>query len=188
MTLTEVLHRVVTVLADLEIPYALVGAWASNAYGIPRATQDVDVVAVVNASRVEAVLQELGSEFRRDAQRSFETATATSRHVIHHHPARQPPLRIELFELSDDPFDRERFARRQKVSLRGAPVFLLTPEDTLLTKLRWYEALKRPKDWQDARGIVAVQAENLDGAYVRRWSDRLGTSALLDQLRGSLPP
>ena len=52
------------------------------------------------------------------------------------------PFRIELFRLTDQPFDRARFNRRRKVALGGDEVWIPTPEDVILQKLTW----SRPKD------------------------------------------
>ena len=41
MSLQDAVTKVVAVLRDLEIPYVLVGAFSSNAHGIPRSTQSI---------------------------------------------------------------------------------------------------------------------------------------------------
>ncbi|MGH7572131.1 MAG: hypothetical protein ACREMK_09850, partial [Gemmatimonadota bacterium] len=49
MELDDLLQHLVRALEDLEIPYALTGSIASMAYGEPRTTLDIDVVADVSA-------------------------------------------------------------------------------------------------------------------------------------------
>lgn len=93
---------------------------------------------------------------------------------------------IEFFELSNDEFDRQRFARRQETVVLGRPAYLLTAEDTVITKLRWFAALRRAKDRDDARGIIAVQGDRLDWGYIHRWCDIHHTRGLLDEIRSSI--
>ena len=133
-------------------------------------------------------MEKVGTDFRLDPQVSFESATGTTRYIIHCLGSPQVPLQIEFFRLSDDEFDQQRFARRRKVRVLGWPACLLTAEDVVVTKLRWYKALKRSKDKDDARGVMAVQGDSLDWAYIRRWCDLHGTRELLEAVRASIPP
>jgi hypothetical protein len=58
----------------------------------------------------------------------------------------------------------------------------------LIQKLRWFGRSRRVKDLEDAKNVLAVQAKKLDLNYVRQWTDRHGTSNLLDQLLSSSEP
>ena len=91
---------------------------------------------------------------------------------------------MEFFLLSDDPHYQERFRWRVSHPLLGRNVWFPTPEDVVITKLRW----GRPKDGDDVRDVIAVQADNLDWGYIHSWCDRHGTRALLEQIRASIPP
>ena len=98
------------------------------------------------------------------------------------------PFKIELFQLSDDLHDQERFRRRRQVRLLDRDVWLPTAEDVILTKLRWAVQGGRSKDRDDARDVIAVQGDRLDWEYIRAWSDRHGTRGLLQEIRRSIPP
>jgi hypothetical protein len=65
---------------------------------------------------------------------------------------------------------------------------LPTVEDVIITKLRWVSILKRSKDKDDVRAVLAVQGDNIDWPYVYSWCDQHGTRALLDEIRSSIPP
>lgn len=65
-------------------------------------------------------------------------------------------------------------------------VYISSAEDVIVTKLRWSLSARRPKDKMDAKNVIAVQGERLDWDYVNRWCDRLGTRALLDEIRETL--
>lgn len=188
MTFQEAVADVLAILRDLDIPYVLVGAFSSNAHGVPRSTQDADFVAVVGLSEMAMIADRLGPCFRLDPQLSFESATGTTRYIIHVTDSHGVPFQIEFFELSDDDFDQQRFARRQQTAVLGQAAWLLTAEDTIVTKLRWFAALGRLKDREDARGVIAVQADRLDWEYIHRWCDTHGTRDLLDDLRRSIVP
>lgn len=176
---------VIDALDGLGLPYMLVGSLASSLHGIPRSTQDADFVVQVSQGQIAALAARLGPQFRLDPQVSFETATGTTRYIL---KAVGIPYCIELFCLSDDPFDQERFRRRRAWPMLGRQVFVSAPEDVIVVKLRWCKELSRSKDLEDARGVMAVQADHLDWGYIRRWCELHGTRELLETLRGTIPP
>ena len=103
---------VVAVLAALDaaaIRYMIVGSLASNFHGIPRSTRDADFVVELPPGGLQRLDTHLASGLVLDRQGAFETVTGTVRHLI---ALVGSPFVCELFELSDDPHDQMRFARR----------------------------------------------------------------------------
>jgi hypothetical protein len=178
----EVLGHVVAVLDELRIDHMLVGAFSSNAYGVARATKDVDFVVACDAVAVLRIAEALGQEYRLDRQMQFETITNTVRNVITHVPT---GFDIELFRLSDDPHHQERLRRRRRGMVGGLArgVWIPTAEDVIVQKLRWH----RDKDLGDVRNVIAVRSGELDWEYIRRWAGTHGTLELLERLVAALP-
>ena len=172
--------RVADALALSRVPYLLTGSFASNYYGIPRSTKDADFVVQLAGGVGPEFAERLGEEFELDPQLSFETVTGTYRQFIRH---RRSPFKIELFQLSGDPHDQERFARRREEHLFGRTVWLLSPEDVIVSKLRW----ARTRDQDDVRGVMAVQRGKLDWSYIEAWCRRLGKLSLMEEIRSSVP-
>jgi hypothetical protein len=179
----EAVLKVVDTLNELNLPYMLVGSFSSSLYGIPRSSQDADFVVQFSGASVSSLISKLAPGIM-DPQ-MFETITGTWRYVA---KAADVPFKIELFFLSDDAHDVERFARRVRRNFHGRDVFFPTPEDVVITKLRWSQRGKRRKDVDDVRNVLSVQQNTLDWAYVESWCQRHGTLDLLQQVRGELPP
>src|SRR4051794_2317645 len=59
----EVLLRVIDVLDTLAIPYLLGGSWASMTHGVPRATQDADLLVQLEAAAVTPLVAALEDAF-----------------------------------------------------------------------------------------------------------------------------
>ncbi len=184
MNSDEIIIAAVDALEKCGIPYMTVGSVSLNLYTAPRSTQDADFVVELQADSLPGLMAELGPTFRLDAQVRFETVTATTRHII---DAKDGFFRVELFQLSDDTYDRERFSRRRRVNVLGREAWAATPEDVVVMKLRWSRQGERSKDKDDARSLIMVQSDNLDWDYIHRWCDEHGTRELLDELRASLP-
>lgn len=185
MTSDEATLAVIDALESLGVPYMVVGSLSTNYYGVARSTHDADFVVHLQSVGIAELVRRAGPDIRLDPQMSFETVTGTSKFVLSTPDGR---FRIELFLLSDDPHDQERFARRRRGVTAGRETFVPSPEDTVITKLRWSLHGARPKDVDDARNVIAVQGDSLDWDYIHRWCDAHGTLELLDRVRASLPP
>jgi len=180
MTLEDLVRRLVEALDESGIPYVLVGSLSASFYGVSRGTQDADVVVSCPGSRIKDLVESLGDEFERDPQLAFETVTATQKTLLR---VKQTGFQIEVFFLSDDEHDQERFARRQLVPAFGRKAYILSLEDVLVTKLRWLHLAGRTKDQEDIRAVLGIQSDRVDWAYVESWCDRHGTRELLERLR-----
>jgi len=119
-----------------------------------------------------------------ERQGAFEAVTGTVRHLI---SLAGSPFVCELFELSDDPHDRARFARRVAARLLTRDAFVASAEDMIITKLRWAQGAHRSKDRDDIRNMLALQESQLDWTYLDRWSATHGTAELLAEIRASIP-
>ena len=59
-----------------------------------------------------------------------------------------------------------------------------TPEDTIIRKLVWSaESGGSDQQLRDAQGIVRVQGQRLDRAYIEGWVGRLGVLHLWERVR-----
>lgn len=62
-------------------------------------------------------------------------------------------------------------------------VYVHTPEDILLQKLRWFRLGQGISDrqWRDVLGLVLVKENELDREYLRQGAEILGVTDLLEQ-------
>ncbi len=173
---------VVEALEGLAIPYMLVGAFSSNAYAIPRTTNDADFVVNLASGDLRKIVDRLGTDFRLDPQMRFETITHSVRNVVTYLPTR---FEIEFFRLTDDSHHQSRFARRVRKLIGdiNREAWIPTGEDVVIQKLRW----GRRKDLDDAQNVLAVCWKRLDWDYIHLWTTAHGTLELLNQLCRELP-
>jgi len=177
----DALLAVTEALDLLGVPYLLGGSWASMAHGVPRATQDADLLAQLNLAHVAPLVAALRATFYI-APEAMDDAIrrSASFNVI--------PLglafKVDIFVAPDRPYERTEMARRAPLTITQHPprtIYVATPEDVVLTKLRWYQQGNSVSEqqWSDILGVLRVQGATLDQAYLRRWADTLGVAALL---------
>ena len=170
-------------LERLGVEYVIFGSFASNFWGEPRATRDVDIVCKPDSLDVSELAKMVESEYRFDPQMRLEGVTGTSRYVLQH---RRSGFQAELFLLTLDAFDQSRFARRTRADLAGTMTSFVTAEDVIVQKLHWLKLSGEHKHKDDVRKVVAVQRTVLDWKYIRRWTEQHGTSGLLDEILSTL--
>jgi len=181
MTAEEISLRVVEILNEHEVPYMLVGSLSTNFHSVVRSTKDADIVVDANLGETGRLLARECDQLSLDPQFGFESVTATRKLVLRTQQGDE--FIVELFGISDDPHDQERFGRRLCVDWLGRPTWIASAEDALVTKLRWSLSIGREKDVADARNLIASKGDALDWPYVETWCDRHGTRPLLDRLR-----
>jgi hypothetical protein len=141
------------------ISYALGGALAYGQYGIPRATNDIDVNVFVQPSDfgiVLAALRSLGISVDDDAAR----AAADREGLI---VLRFGDYRLDVFTPSIA-FSWEAERTRVRHVVDGTDVWFLSAEALCVFKLLFF----RGKDVVDLERLIAVQGDAVDAAYVRQ--------------------
>lgn len=179
---TEVMIKVIEALEDLDSAYLIGGSYASSAHGIARA-MDIDILAAIPAKQATAFAEKLAPEFYADAQ-AIRNAIMAKRsfNLVHI----ETMFKVDVFVSKRDSFDKEQLDRRELyVAVRNPDrsIYVASPEDTILSKLRGYRQTDETSDrqWNDVLGVMSVQAETLDLPYLKRWAEELGISDLLER-------
>jgi hypothetical protein len=169
------------------IVYMLTGSMASNAWGIPRTTHDLDFVVQLPPSQIPV----LAAAFNHPDYYLDEVAVRAAYqppyqfNVIHLPSA----LKADFWLLRPVPFECEMFSRRVCDSWFGEPIWLATAEDIILHKLYWHRITPSERQLSDVVGVVNVQRGNLDETYLRRWAKEIGVAAELEEaLSGKFKP
>ncbi len=170
--LAEAFQELLATLDRLEIAYFAGGSLASSVHGFPRQTNDVHFVAEITRDNARDLCEALHPAFYADldaALRAVETGRAFN--IIHVSGA----FKFDLFPVGQDRFARSELARR------NIEFPVASAEDTILSKLVGFRKGGEISDrqWHDILGVIQVQADRLDQAYLRTWAANLGVSDLL---------
>jgi len=162
-----------------QIAYLLTGSMASNYWGIPRTTHDLDFVVQLPVQSIPSLLHEFRDDFYLD-----EPAVRAALAPPYQFNAidRRSALKIDFWMLRSDPFEISMFERRLRVSFLGELTWIATAEDVILHKLYWDSLTPSERQIGDAAGVVAVQSDSLDRAYLQQWAGELRVSEKLNKL------
>lgn len=180
----QILRSVLYVFETLSIPQVLGGSWASSIQGIPRQTQDADITSAPFPGSEREFVATLGDEYYVSEQAVRDANQhRSSFNVIH----TTSGFKVDVFIRKDTPFAISAFNRSQSKTIPGtdAIVDVLSPEDIILHKLEWYRIGGETSDrqWDDVLGVMRVQGDRLDSAYLDRWAGELSIADLLAEAR-----
>ena len=186
MTEQELAIDAVRRLNRAQIAYFLTGSMASNYWGIPRTTHDLDFVVQLPVQSIPSLLHEFRDDFYLD-----EPAVRAALAPPYQFNAidRRSALKIDFWMLRSDPFEISMFQRRLSVNFLGERTWIATAEDVILHKLYWDSLTPSERQIDDAAGIVAVQSDSLDCTYLKKWAEELGVAEKLNKLlSGEIKP
>jgi hypothetical protein len=177
----EFLLRVTTALDANAIPYMLTGSLASSMYGVPRATNDIDIVISATREQLMSIVQ----LFQRVGLTvAPEAAAAALRHKSQFNVVDLARgIKVDLIVRKDREFSVGEFARRETHEVEGIRLTIATPEDVLLAKLEWAKLGESEQQLVDAAGILTVQQGKLDTEYIERWVRDLGLAEQWEAVR-----
>lgn len=162
------------------IPYYVTGGVAAIAYGESRTTQDLDMVLSVPRAAIPALaaaLEQAGfyvPGVDDVVSGRMKTLQVTQIDTI---------SRADLVIADVNPYEQLKFERRQTYRLTDSTsVYLASPEDLVVNKLRWGRQSQSEKQWRDVLGVFKAQQGDLDYEYMHRWAAEFDLAESLEQV------
>lgn len=167
----------------LGVPYLIGGSLASAVHGVYRATADADLVADLRPEHAAPLARALAGAFYVDEESIAEAIRRRrSFNLIH----LDTMFKVDIFVSRARPFDRSQLERRVPQIVGTDPDqvgYFASAEDIVLAKLEWYRmgGEVSERQWRDILGVLKVQGERLDLAYLHHWAGELHVADLLER-------
>jgi hypothetical protein len=178
----ELLRYVCTVCERLGIKYLVTGSQATIAFGEPRFTNDIDIVAGIGAAELEAFCSAFPDDEFYLSRTAAREAVAQHRMFNIIHPA--SGLKVDVIIPAATASERSRFDRGVRV--RVAEDFEATfasPEDVILKKLEFFKIGGSDRHLRDIAGVLKVRGPAVDRAYITRFAAQLGVADIWQAVR-----
>lgn len=175
MEQTDLLRIAVETLARLGIPYALVGSFASGAWGESRFTQDIDILVDLQDTHVALLCGAFPApEYYVSEAAAHEAALRRSQfNVIH--PA--SGNKIDFMIAAPGSWSTAQLQRCRRLPLfKDLEVNVAAPEDVILGKLVYYREGGSEKHLRDIAGILKISGFEVDGEYIAQFAAQLGVA------------
>jgi hypothetical protein len=175
----SVLELVTSRLDEAGVPYMITGSIAAGHYAQPRFTRDIDLVVEIGPGDAERLAALFGEAFECDVA-AIRAAIARQGmfNLIH----TQAIVKVDFVVRKSRPYRVEEFGRRRRVLIDGRSMWMVSPEDLVLSKLVWAKDSRSELQLSDVRQIIGAQPA-LDWPYVERWAEELRVLGLLGEVR-----
>ena len=110
MSVKAVFEKIRIALDAVGIPYFVTGSFASSAHGVPRSTNDIDIVIAPSREQLERLIQQFPkSEFATETEDALD---AFAHHSLFNIVDYSTMWKIDFILQQAMPFDTSRFKRR----------------------------------------------------------------------------
>jgi len=177
----ELLQMIVETLDRLNITYLVTGSVAAMAYGEPRLTNDIDIVAAIEETHIAGLLSAFPpAEFYMSEEALREAIRRRTQFNIIHPSS---GLKVDIILQKGTPFDESRFARIRRIKpAETYTASFAAPEDIIIMKMRYYLEGGSEKHLRDITGILKVSRDEVDMAYIANWSQRLDLTHIWEMI------
>ena len=175
----EFVKLIVSRLESAGISYMMTGSMAMSIYALPRMTRDVDFVIECtpeDASRIAGMFE--ADCYVDESSVSRAARERSTFNIIHN----EWITKADFIVRKDEEYRKVEFDRRQSVDIDGVNVFVVRPEDLILSKLSWSMNGDSELQLRDAMSLCAGASE-LDWEYLTKWAAILGIAGLLERAR-----
>lgn len=166
---------------EVGIAWVLGGSMASSVSGQPRATMDIDMAVRMDLAQVAKLVGVVTPAYYASEHMIRDAVVHRSSFNL---IRLDGVMRVDVFVLGDGLLDRRQMERRRQIDVprTDGPILIWvgTPEDQVLRKLRWFQLGGEVSDrqWNDVLGILTVQAATIDLTDVVRTATQLGLGDL----------
>lgn len=175
----EFVNLIARRLTNAGIDYMLTGSMAMAVYATPRMTRDVDVVIAVGRDDAETLVRMFESDCYIDRGAVLEAIdNAGMFNIIHN----EWIIKADFVVRKSSPYRVTEFERRRQIEVDSATLFIVAPEDLILSKLEWAQETESELQRRDVRDIIS-SVTDLEWDYIERWSVQLGVDSLLREVR-----
>lgn len=175
----EILKKVCSKLERAQIPYMLTGSFAANFYAIPRMTRDIDIVIEILKTDLEKFFQLFKDEFyidREDVEEAIEHQGMFN--IIHNNTV----FKVDFIIRKDTTYRATEFQRRCRVKLGENEIWIVSPEDLIISKLFWAQDSLSQMQINDVKNLIK-SLKNLDRAYMHKWIENLKLKPIYEKVR-----
>lgn len=175
----DLLKSVCVRLELADIPYMLTGSLAANFYAMPRMTRDIDIVIEVHRSDVNCLIQIFQHDFYIDRDSIDEAIKYQSMfNIIHNHTANK----IDFIIRKDAAYRAIEFKRRKRMQLGELSIWIVAPEDLIVSKMFWAKDSLSEMQIRDVRNLFS-NIKNLDNEYIQDWVQKLELNEVFDKVK-----
>ena len=166
----EVLKIVTQRLREADINYMISGSIAASYYTIPRMTRDIDVVIELKEIDVDKFVGLFEDDFYVNRN---TVANEVSRQGMFNLIYNRYVIKIDFIIKKSSAYQQGAFSRRTQVLIEQNPMWFVSAEDLVISKLLWARDSHSEMQLKDVANLMET-VDDLDSEYIDNWIRELG--------------
>ncbi len=165
----KVLKDVTQALNNSGISYMVTGSIAMNYYAFPRMTRGIDIVLEIQRDNIATIVRLFKDDYYID-QHSIERAVNKPGmfNIIHN----EYVIKIDFIVKKPDEFRQIEFQRSRQIVIDKASMWIVSPEDLILSKLWWANDSQSEMQISDIKNLLDP-TDDIDNLYIDEWVEKL---------------
>ncbi len=168
MELKQFIKDLAAKLQAAGIDYCITGGYAVSVWGSPRSTLDIDLITGLKPSQISLLIKTIspgkGAYLDEEAIKEAVAGGGEFNYI----PA-ESGLKVDFWVISgSNKTGLKELKRKKKEVFEGQEIFFISPEDLILSKLRWARLSSSSRHAEDIRSVLAVSGKTLDLQYLKR--------------------
>ena len=185
MEQSDLLKVAIRNLRLLNVPYAIVGSFASSVWGESRLTQDIDIVVDLKPQQVVSLCDAFPDPEFYVSRTAAEEAVARTGQFNVIHPS--SGNKIDFMVAGQTNWAVAQLQRSKCVAIfPDQDAQVAAPEDVILGKLVYYREGGSDKHLRDIAGMLKFSGDMIDRAYVDEFARRLGVVDIWEAVLNSI--
>ena len=164
----QFLQAIANFFLEQQIPYMLSGSMAMSIYTLPRATRDFDFVVHLRTQDVDALVRYFEHGYYCNVDTVNEAIVRQGMFNIIDHAS---GYKADFMILKNEPYRQMEFSRKKTIIFFSIPVYIVSPEDLLLSKVIWIQQFQSNLQMEDIKNISEI--DTLDWEYINNWITEL---------------
>jgi hypothetical protein len=162
------LRKVCQALESENILYMVSGSIALNTYTIPRMTRDIDIIIELRKQDIRRFCKIFESGFYIDPITVQEEVELRGMfNVIDFSTG----YKIDFIVRKNTEYRQLEFARRLRDTTFGFPIWIVSIEDLIISKIAWIQELQSDRQMDDIRNLLNNPI--VDKNYIQLWCKQL---------------
>lgn len=176
----KLLLKIIPIFDALKLQYFITGGFAVSVWGRPRATFDIDIVIKL----IEPQIAPLAEALRKISKAGYIDEETAKRAVKSRKEFNfidpESGLKVDFWVMKNDETAVGEFNRRAAKKISNRTIYFISPEDLILSKLRWGKESESTRHLEDIESVLKIS--KVDIKYIRKQARKQLTLKLFEDL------
>ncbi len=146
----------------------LSGSLALNAYAVPRMSLDIDIVIELHEEHLNDFFEIFKEEYYiNEITVKEEVKRQGMFNVIDHNTG----FKVDFIIKKETEYRIHEFSRRNRETISDFEVWIVSPEDLVISKIEWIQRYQSDKQISDIQNLLAISKIDLN--YIKFWCNKL---------------